>query len=153
MIENNDSGIWKMRCQPVFSLARFSIRWSLNHFSLIVPHTLLIHHTEEEICTVWIVSALLLRKEPTEALLFPIAKEVISMPSCLKELRNFETCHNKENNTMVQEHNCYDSVYSQSFLMQTPSGPGKEDKGLTYPGVQRLNFLKAITMFSSYARL
>lgn len=75
------------------------------------------------------------------------------MPSCLKELRNFETCHNKENNTVVQEHKRYDSVYSQSFLMQNPSGSRKEDKGLVYPGVQRLNFLKAITMFSSYARL
>lgn len=75
------------------------------------------------------------------------------MPFCLKELRNFETCHNKENNTMVQEHKYYDSVYSQSFLIHTPSGSGKEDKGPVHPHVWRLNFLKAITMFSSYARL
>jgi len=55
------------------------------------------------------------------------------MPSCLKELRNFETCHNKENRTMVQEHKHCDSVFSQSFFILTPSGSGKEDRGPVHP--------------------
>lgn len=54
---------------------------------------------------------------------------------------------------MVQEHKYYDSEFSQSFLIHTPSGSGKEDKGLVHPDVRRQNFLKAITMFSSYAGL
>lgn len=105
------------------------------------PHTLFktLYWRLELYCSILniLCSAIKERKEPTEGLLFPIAKEAISMPFSLKELWNFETCHNKEKNTMVQEHKYYDRVFSQSFLIHIPPGSGKEDKGLVQPVVWR----------------
>lgn len=59
----------------------------------------------------------------------------------------------KKTIAMVQEHNCVMTVFSQSFLILSPSGPGKEDEGPFHPDVGRYNFLKATGTFSSYAGL
>lgn len=59
----------------------------------------------------------------------------------------------KKTIAMVQEHKCVMTAFSQSFLILSPSGPGKEDKGLVHPDTWRYNFLKATAMFSSYAGL